>query len=211
MLEGTPPPSHASLAQSAVQALRSGDARGARGAFERIVAGGRADAQVYVGLAYACRILKDRTACTAATEKALTLEPQNLRALILRADLLAEDGDARAASAFYLAAVKAAPPADRLPPDLRGEVARAKTECDRYGAHFESVLRNGLAASGLDDEVSARRFKHSLDIVFGKKKIYFQEPRYYFFPELPQIQFYDRSAFPWSTGSKPRPRTYVRS
>jgi hypothetical protein len=26
--------------------------------------------------------------------------------------------------------------------------------------------------------------------------VYFQQPRYYFFPELPQIQFYDRSDFP---------------
>jgi aspartyl/asparaginyl beta-hydroxylase (cupin superfamily) len=197
MLEGVPPPDRAALAQRAVQALRSGDARGARDAFERIVAGGRADAQVYVGLAYACRSLNDRAACAAAIEKALTIEPQNLRALILRADLLAEEGDARAASAFYLAAVKAAPPADRLPPDLRSEVARAGTECERYAAHFESVLRNSLAAGGLEEGLSARRFRHSLDIVFGKKKIYSQQPRYYFFPELPHVQFYERSDFPW--------------
>jgi len=34
-------------------------------------------------------------------------------------------------------------------------------------------------------------------LLTGKKKIYFQEPRQYFFPGLPQIQFYDRDGFPW--------------
>ena len=197
MFEHTLPLDTASLAQSAVQALLRGDARTAREAFERIVGSGRADASAYVGLAYACRILKDRAACRGAVEKALALEPQNLRALILKADLMADDGDARAASAFYLAAVRAAPPAEQLPSDVRSEVARAQAQCDRYAAQFESFLKNSLVGSGFADGRSSRRFTHSLDIVFGKKKIYFQDPRYYFFPELPQIQFYDRKDFPW--------------
>jgi aspartate beta-hydroxylase len=33
--------------------------------------------------------------------------------------------------------------------------------------------------------------------MLGKKQIYFQQPQTYFLPELPQIQFYDREAFPW--------------
>jgi aspartate beta-hydroxylase len=33
--------------------------------------------------------------------------------------------------------------------------------------------------------------------MFGHKKIYFQEPRQYFFPEMPHIQFYPRADFPW--------------
>lgn len=33
--------------------------------------------------------------------------------------------------------------------------------------------------------------------MLGKKRIYVQEPRYYYFPGLPQIQFYERADFPW--------------
>ncbi len=135
-----PPTDTRSLARSGVEALRRGDARAARESFEQIVATGEADASACVGLAYACRSLKDNAASKAAVEKALALEPRNLRALILKADYFAEEGDARAASAFYLAAVRAAPPADQLPLDLRNEVGRAKAMCDRYAAQFEAFL-----------------------------------------------------------------------
>src|ERR1700675_1842312 len=126
-----PPTDTRSLARSGVEALRRGDARAARESFEQIVATGEADASACVGLAYACRSLKDNAASKAALDRALALEARNLRALILQADHLAEEGDARAASAFYLAAVKAAPAADELPPDLRNEVRRAQGMCDR--------------------------------------------------------------------------------
>jgi aspartyl/asparaginyl beta-hydroxylase (cupin superfamily) len=192
-----PPTDARSLARSGVEALRRGDARAARESFEQIVATGEADASACVGLAYACRTLKDNAASKAALDKALALEPRNLRALILKADYFADEGDARAASAFYLAAVKTAPPADQLPPDLRNEVGRAKAMCDRYAAQFEAFLKDRLPGERLADGRAARRFTHSLDILFGKKKIYFQDPRYYFFPGLPQIQFYDREDFPW--------------
>ncbi|HEX3170227.1 MAG TPA: tetratricopeptide repeat protein, partial [Burkholderiales bacterium] len=103
------------LRESGVEALRRGDARSAREAFARIVEAGPADASACIGLAYACRSLNDHAASLAAIDKALSLEPRNLRALILKADHLSEAGDARSAAAFYLAATKSVPPADQLP------------------------------------------------------------------------------------------------
>ena len=186
-----------SLIQSGVQALRRGDAREARDAFEPIVASGQADASTCVGLAYACRALKDNVAALAAVDRALTLEPRNLRALILKADLLAESGNERAASSFYLAAVRTAPSSNEIPPDMRDEFSRAQGMCQHYAAQFESFLRDYLNGQGLTARRPTARFNDSLDILLGKKKIYFQQPRYYYFPELPQIQFYDRNDFPW--------------
>ncbi|TMH75433.1 MAG: tetratricopeptide repeat protein [Betaproteobacteria bacterium] len=180
-----------------IEALRKGDARKARESFERVVAAGQADASAYLGLAYACAGLKDHPAARAAVDRALALEPRNLRALIMKADYLAALGDARAASSFYRAVVSTAPPPDQLPPDLRSELARAEAMCARYAAQFAAFLRQRLAARGLVGGRSAGRFRDSLDILTGSKKIYFQEPRQYFFPGLPQIQFYERGDFPW--------------
>jgi len=184
-----------SYAQAGIEALRRGDARAARESFERIVAAGQADASAYLGLAHACAGLKDHPAALAAVDRALALEPRNLRALVMKADQLAASGDARAASSFYRAAVSSAPPANELPADLRSEIGRAEALCERYAAQFESFLRERLAARGL--RAGRSRFADSLDILTGRKQIYFQEPRQYFLPELPQIQFYDRRQFPW--------------
>lgn len=185
------------LAQSGVEALRRGDPRKARESFERIVAAGRADASACIGLAYACRSLNDNAASLAAVDKALSLEPRNLRALILKADHLAEAGDARSAAAFYAAATKNAPTPDQLPPDLRTELLRAQSMCSRYAAQFEAFLDDRLFGADPAARKAAPRFIQSLDIMSGRKRIYFQEPRYYYFPELPQIQFYDRNDFGW--------------
>ena len=179
-----------------IEALRTGDARKARESFEGIIAAGQADASAYLGLAYACAGLKDHPAARAAVDRALALEPRNLHALIMKADYLAAVGDARAASSFYRAAVNTAPPAEQLPGDLRSELARAQAMCGRYAAQFEAFLRQRLAP-GLAEENSSGRFRDSLDILTGSKKIYLQEPRQYFFPGLPQIQFYERGGFPW--------------
>jgi aspartyl/asparaginyl beta-hydroxylase (cupin superfamily) len=186
-----------SYAQAGVEALRRGDARAARESFERIVAAGQADASAYLGLAYACAGLKDHPAALAAVERALALEPRNLGALVVKADQLAATGDARAASSFYRAAVNGAPPANELPAALRDELRRAEAMCERYAAQFETFLRDRLVAHGLVERRSSARFRDSLDILAGRKKVYFQEPRQYFLPGLPQIQFYERSDFPW--------------
>ena len=97
----------------------------------------------------------------AAADKALELEPGNLRALILKADHFAEIGDARAASSFYQVALKSAPPADQLPRDLRADLARAQAMCARYAGDFESFLRDRLAAQVPVDAKGAARFARS--------------------------------------------------
>ena len=128
----------------------------------------------------------------AELDRVLAAQPRNVQALILKADHLAARGDARAASAFYRAAVQSAPPAREMPANLRDQVARAAAMCENYAGRFESFLRERLPAAG-----DSARFAESLDILTGRKRVYSQEPRQYYFPGLPQIQFYERAAFPW--------------
>jgi aspartate beta-hydroxylase len=187
------------IARSGIAALNRGDFGGARAAFERIVASGRADASIYLGLAYACAGLDDGAASLAAVDKALLLEPGDLRALLFKADYLDRTGDTKSASFFYQSAVNSAPPAAQLTPELRSEIARAQAMCRGYLGQFESFLAEELSRRGLAGQAGGR-FQQSLDILFGRKKIYFQEPLNYFFPELPQIQFYERSVLPWLDG-----------
>ena len=123
---------------------------------------------------------------------ALARNPRDVAALIGKADHLAASGDIRAAAAYYLQAVRVAPNAN-LTPQLRSEVARAQAACDAIAARIEAGLRERLHGVARGSE----RFAESLDILFGHRQPYFQQPQYYFFPGLPHVQFFDRAAFPW--------------
>jgi aspartate beta-hydroxylase len=131
-----------------------------------------------------------------AIEGALARNPRDVAALIGKADHLAAGGDMRGASAFYLQAVRVASTVP-IAAELRGEVARAQAACDAIASRIEATLREELALHGLDDGKTSRRFRESLDILFGHRQPYVQQPQYYFFPGLPQIQFFDRESFPW--------------
>lgn len=165
--------------------------------FARATSIAPADVPAWVGLAHACNALKDVNGKLGAIEKALSLDPRNLRALLLRADHAAESGDTRAAGTLYAAALAAAPPMSQLPPFMQDEVRRAEAARERFMRDYETYLHDALAKHGFVDGRTSKRFAQSLDILFGKKKVYYQEPLSYFFPELPQIQFYERDRFPW--------------
>src|SRR5882672_3029472 len=157
-----------------LEALRAGDMQRAREYLSRAVTGGRTDAATL-----------------------LALEPRNIRALLIKADHLAAAADSRSAASFYLAALRSAPPANQVPADLVPDLRRAQEASERYAAEYQAYLLERLRAQGFDARTSSQRFAQSLDIVLGRRQVYVQEPRSYYFPGLPQIQFYDRALFPW--------------
>lgn len=185
------------LAQAGMTALQGGDAATARRCFEQITARNPADASVWVALGVACQMLKDPAGMVAAADKALALDPRNLRALILKGDHLAAAGNPRAATTFYGVAVALARQMKDLPPGTVQAVQQAAAARDRINSHIEAHLRGQLAAAGYDEASASPRFTQSLDLLSGKKQLYLQQPRAYYFPELPHIQFYPRDAFPW--------------
>jgi len=185
------------LSRAGAAALQSGDAAMARRHFEAIAAAGQADASVWVALALACQQLKDETAMLAAVDKALAVDPRDLRALIMKGDYFLAAGNARAATQFYGVAVALASGMANLPPSVAEAVRRAQAASKQINADIERHLCERLAAFGYDAQRSSARFSQSLDLLVGKKQLYFQQPRAFFFPELPQIQFYPRAAFAW--------------
>jgi len=184
-------------ARAGLGALRSGDAAAARDFLVRAVEAGRADAQVLFGLAQACRRLADARGAGLALDRLLRAEPQNLTALIQRGDLYADAGDTRAAASFYQVALRVAPPRPQLAAAMVQELDRIDAACARLANDYAGFLTRQLAQRGFEPGRSSARFAESLDIILGRRQVYMQQPRYYYFPGLPQIQFYDRSHFPW--------------
>jgi len=66
----------------------------------------------------------------------------------------------------------------------------------RYAADYETQLRRQLSRHHLDAP-PAHRMRRALDLMLGKSEIYLQQPKSFYFPELPNIEYADRAAFPW--------------
>lgn len=189
----------AALMQAAVAALAKGGAETALEMIERVIAAGKADVSTWLALAHVREQLGDQVGALAAVDRALALEPGELRALLAKADYLERGGDLRAASAYYRAALQHLPRAALLAPHLQEGLRRAQAATQRLARDLEEFVRAKLAAKGVGVGAgdTARRVNDAVDILFGRKRIYAQEPQYLYFPELPQKQFYERDDFPW--------------
>ena len=185
------------LTRAAAESLRKQDAETARDLFGQMTQARPSDARAWYGLAQACRSLGDDPGQQKALDRILEGNPNHVGALIMKADHFARTGDGRAAHAFYEAAVTRAGP--DLSPDMRIEVQRARLESQRYARSYEDHLRDALAQAGYNPDRSSPRFGRCLDMLFGKSRIFLQSPTAFYFPELPQRQFYEREEFPWLT------------
>src|SRR3989344_2693331 len=62
------------------------------------------------------------------------------------------------------------------------------------------TLLAGIKARGFDEAQSSARFALSLDLLTGRKQLYHQQPKFYLFPGLPQVQLQPRADTPWLAG-----------
>lgn len=177
--------------------LRSGDAGGARSQFQAMIDSGGATASAWFGLALAQRALGDEPAMHAAIDRALAIEPGELRALLLKSDSLASAGQIRQALTYYGYIVKLYPDASRYPEAIGREILRAHQAHAKLTKDVFARMQEGVATAGFRPGRSSSRFAQSLAMLSGEAKRYEQEPRSYYFPELPTIGFYDRAQFPW--------------
>ena len=185
------------MIQQAVGALQSGNSFQARGLFEKIVKFPEADPTAWLGLAFACAHQGDAEAALAAVDRLLELEPANIRGLIFKADHMQHMGNDRGARQFYQAALQVAARSANHPDDVLEGLQRAQDACKQLDGEYQDFLLKRLDEQGFDLASSSLRFRQSLDILFGKADIYFQQPRRFYFPGLPQIQFYEREDFDW--------------
>ncbi len=185
------------VARDGAQALQAGNAAEARRRFEQLASAGRANVQIWLLLAHSCRLLGDWAGTEAAADQVLEREAHNVRALILKGDARLAAHDDRGAVSFYGTAAKVSAQLGSLPPDLAAELERADRAAREINEGFRGQLMSYLAAAGFTDQSASPRFRESIHILLGEKQVYFQQPSAYFFPRLPQIQFYEREQFGW--------------
>jgi aspartyl/asparaginyl beta-hydroxylase (cupin superfamily) len=76
----------------------------------------------------------------------------------------------------------------------RAETAVAQLE-RQFAAHLEQALSDRFAGEPLGKRVGT-----AVDVMLGRKQVYLQQPTSFYFPGLPQIEFYERERFSWLAG-----------
>lgn len=131
-----------------------------------------------------------------ALQAALQQAPKDLGLILFLGDALHAAGQQKQAGQNYGVALRLASQIapSAIPPGIREALNRASRRRGDYAGHYEAFLRSKLSA---DDQSS--RFNESLEILFGRRQIFVQQPTKFYFPGLPQIQFYNADLFDWAS------------
>ncbi len=191
-------PNHpAVLNELGVRMLARGAADQAQLLFSRAALANPTQPAIWANLASSLKALGRRIEELDAIEKALALDPRHLSALLQKGSYLEETGDPRNAARTYQAALDSVPPGAEVPPHLSGafDTAKAKVAVDNAG--FADALELELGELRERHGGRQRRVDLCLEHLIRKRRAYHSQPTWMYFPELPAIEFFDRSLFPW--------------
>lgn len=185
------------LAREGIAELRRGNAAQARRHFETL-----AEAAVpgfpppWFLLAQACHQLGDDVGEEAALDRHLAVDTRHLAGLLMLGDLKARAGDSRAASACYATARNVAA---ARPDQVKGQLPAMLDRAQAWQAEQDRLYAARLldTAATLPAGPAGARVRLALDLLLGRTQLYLQQPSMFYFPGLPQRQFYERSEFAW--------------
>ncbi|MEP3225191.1 MAG: aspartyl/asparaginyl beta-hydroxylase domain-containing protein [Parasphingorhabdus sp.] len=133
----------------------------------------------------------------AAFQKTLSKDKRNLAALLGMGELKAAKGDDRAANAFYKAAFNMVSAGAAIPGELNPKFLEAQRFLGGARARFENYLLSRLENIGVGGPDTPRSVLHALDLLMGRREIFHQKPSMFYYPGMPQREFYERGEFAW--------------
>jgi aspartate beta-hydroxylase len=192
-------PEHALvLNASGVQELHRGNLDAARTLIEKAVAKDASNPAFWINLASICRRSSLRAEEMQALERALAIDPRHLLALLQKASLFDLMGKPRAAATTYHNALKTIPAGAQLPESLRAPLQRATQAVNDNNTQLAAFIdERTREIAARHSQAEQDRFRHSIDALLGKRRIFTPQPTFLHFPKLPAEEFYPRQQFPW--------------
>jgi len=186
-----------------IKALQAGRAVEARSQFQAGLDAGEDSAKVWLGFALACVVEGDLSAAETGIDKVLSREGRNLRALIVKGDLLAGRKDAQNAAAHYTLALRVAATLPSVPTGIAADLSRIQRHIQQLNQQFQQHLFEQLASQGYQRASAPSRFNEALDLMMGVKlreeevEPYPQMPHVFYMPHMPYRTFYPNEYLPW--------------
>jgi aspartyl/asparaginyl beta-hydroxylase (cupin superfamily) len=186
------------LNELGVRMLDRGAHQQAQAMFERATKADPKHPALWANLASSLRSLGRRAEELDALDKALALEPRHLSALLQKGAIYEERGEKRAAARMYQNMLACLPPGGAVPPVIQEAVSHAKQLVEADQAELIRELEGPLAQTReRHGGRPQRRVDLCLETLMGKRHPYYSQPTWMYMPELPAIEFFERSEFPW--------------
>lgn len=176
---------------AAIAALRAGETARAADELRALAAVLAPDHMPWELLANAEAAIGNREAAMEALDRRLAIDRRNVAALLLKGQLLEQAGEQRAAEISYQAALNQESVHGGCPAGLRTVLEHAGRFVARSRERYAEYLRDVVGDTALP------RLATALDLLTGRREIYLQQPTMFYFPELPQRQFYEPAEFAW--------------
>lgn len=180
----------------AIVTLRDNQPDTARDLAQRAVELGLDDTTVWGVIALANRDLADYENAQLAADRAIARDPRNARSYIVKADAFYAQSNMKAAAAFYRQALMINPLHPDMVQEIRVEFLRAQTRVQELQQTFADHMTREVQPL-LDEPESTSRMQAAVDLLLGKRKQYYPQPRHIMYPGLPIHEFYPRDPFPW--------------
>ena len=180
----------------AIVTLRDNQPDTARDLAQRAVELGLDDTTVWGVIALANRDLADYENAHLAADRAIARDPRNARSYIVKADAFYAQSNMKAAAAFYRQALMINPLHPDMVQEIRVEFLRAQTRVQELQQAFADHMTQEVQPL-LDEPESTPRMQEAVDLLLGKRKQYYPQPRHIMYPGLPIHEFYPRDPFPW--------------
>ena len=180
----------------AVSALNDTRFHDARRAAEAVLRKDGNDAAAWGILAFACRGTRDYRDALVAADRSLALAPHNPRAYVVKGDAFQALGNPRAAAAFYREALRFNDHAASLPEGIKADLIHAEAQVSELDQRFRTHLQRHVAAH-LEAPTCTERMRHAVELIEGRRRVFYPEPQHLMYPGLPVHEFYARAFFPW--------------
>ena len=182
--------------------LAEADGAAAVGDFGRAIAllnkvaeSGGANLALWLKIAAMQRMSGKPEAALDAVHRALTFEPLDFTALLMRASLLQRLGEPAGEAWGHALAQR---PKGELPPQLGAAVAEGERHHSAWLAEREAAMKTAMAnAEERADPEERLRIERFRTNALRRTRIYHSEPTQFHFPELTEREFHPRREFPW--------------
>jgi aspartyl/asparaginyl beta-hydroxylase (cupin superfamily) len=186
------------LNEIAMQLIRAGKPDEADKLLAEAVRAEPSNMELKYNHAVALRALSRADEAMQLLEHVLGTEPGNMAALFEKASIEQQRGQSHAAAATYWIALQKLPPNFKPPQWMEAPLRQAREAVEANSRALEARIEENLASlRSQHASVSLDRFDRCLDIMLQKRKIFRQQPSFMYYPDIPDIEFYDRKDFPW--------------